>query len=105
MKTENKVKHTPGPWSYGDGVITCRKEAFMPNNAKRIICIARCDDKEVNFLENISMGELHANARLIASAPELLEALKNCINALYGGYSPHDAIEQAKQVIAKAEGN
>ena len=84
MKTENEVKHTPGPW------------IVMGNqrNGHYDFVLPMAEDKD-----------FHANARLIASAPELLEALKNCINALYGGYSPHDAIEQAKQVIAKAEGN
>ena len=51
-----------------------------------------------------------ANAQLIASAPELLEALKYCRNKIaymqeHGEwYSPERAIEKADAAIAKAGG-
>lgn len=51
--------------------------------------------------------ELEANARLIASAPELLEACKALVETIkeilpIEGYSSYT--EQAKQAIKKAEG-
>ena len=43
----------------------------------------------------------HANARLIAAAPDLLEA---CKVALYGGGTIAEAAEIVRSAIAKAEG-
>ncbi len=53
-----------------------------------------------------SLKEDEANARLIAAAPDLLEALEDFVAA----YSPHDPgsitfeLDNAKRVIAKARG-
>lgn len=57
-------------------------------------------------------GEAHANARLIASAPELYEALKalvtettRCDNPeLYGVSSDDDTMVAARAALAKADG-
>ena len=52
--------------------------------------------------------EAAANARLIAAAPELLEATKRMINWLEGVSDEIDIIDmalQARAAIAKAEGN
>lgn len=49
--------------------------------------------------------ESHANAHLIAAAPELYEALKDCCAALGGLKANPDAIpESARLALAKAEG-
>lgn len=50
-----------------------------------------------------------ANARLIAAAPELLEALENCIELLsvlptLGGFGGLAILEHAKEVSDKAKG-
>lgn len=61
-------------------------------------------------------SEVRANVRLIAAAPELLEALKRCADALlvavrFGseelpGFDPndHEVIKQARAAIRKATG-
>ena len=52
-------------------------------------------------------GDIAANARLIAAAPELLAALVGIMNR-YGDKSAHptcDASISARAAIAKAEGN
>lgn len=56
-----KSKHTPGPWRLsGDGVLIAKEGAFY-----RIATVRE---------------PRSANARLIAAAPELLEALENLVN-------------------------
>lgn len=86
------TKHTPGPWSIKDD------DGIIANNQYWIasIHIARTKD------------EKEANARLIASAPELLEALIKAENTLldmdsnYGGAGI--ALPMAQAAIAKATG-
>lgn len=60
-KNAETAKHTPGPWRVGDAAHT----VFGPPNGNPAPArIADITDK----------GHRHANARLIAAAPELLEA-------------------------------
>jgi hypothetical protein len=68
------AKHTPGPW----GV------AYLDKNGQAVVKgehieIATCWHHCVGAIEK----EMHANARLIAAAPELLEALRAFIKAEY----------------------
>ena len=81
------TKHTPGPWveirSRGDYVIQERRRS----NRKRIIASV-----------DVVNGE--ANARLIAAAPELLDALKAAVAYPITG----NWYEMAEAAIAKAEG-
>lgn len=84
-------EHTPGPWVafFVDG----RASVIMPAGRPGDICLFRD-------------GAAEADARLIAAAPELLEACKAILNV----YFPTDtcgAREHWKRVedaIAKAEG-
>jgi hypothetical protein len=89
------TKHTPGPWSLKDDLI------YGPDG----ITIVSADGLMENYgPPDRSMEENYANARLIAAAPELLEALKG----LFKNNQDIDAYLQAKdkavQAIAKAEG-
>ncbi len=63
-----QTTHTPGPWTYNqaDGLIEseCGSPIAIPQNEK--------PGKPL-----VDPDTMHANARLIASAPDLLEALKN----------------------------
>lgn len=102
-------KHTPGPWSSSkrdDAVfvplksIDCERIGFC-------ICFVNTDNKSIN-------DEAKANARLIAAAPELLEAADNALNTLIaccvsaGGVDDRRTILEAQQMlraaIAKATG-
>jgi hypothetical protein len=91
-----QAKHTPGPWRIGDAGVTV---FGPPNGNPSPITIARIVHPE------------KANTRLIAAAPELLEACKAALDGL-----SNMTIEQYKRgddrqlrnslqaAIAKAEG-
>ena len=104
-------KHTPAPWRIYDCEYAIRVGIEGPNGASVIAFGAEGDDSGVwgNTPE-----QSEANARLIASAPELLEALKIAVSELYLIHSQYGDKEHARQschaikygeeVIAKAEG-
>lgn len=100
MKTE--TKHTPGPWKVTDGTMTSFPDSVYVSG------VGRDGFQSVIAILNDDTGTDHdkrANARLIATAPELLEALVSVYdsrNAGPGELQPNwDAI---KKLIAKAEG-
>mgnify|MGYP001616065386 FL=1 len=82
------TQHTPGPWRVGDAGRTI----FGPPNGEP-------------SPETIAEIRLRKNARLIAAAPELFEALKVCqvrIFMLEG--SENNEYQTATDAIAKATG-
>lgn len=104
---EQVSKHTKGPWvvvPYGDGdsLVVCSDEegnwriAFMATTA---------GSREERI-------EIRANARLIAAAPDLLEALEDLLSSLEitwrnGFVAVEDVakeIENARTALAKAKG-
>jgi hypothetical protein len=82
------TQHTPGPWKLGDDALIEDAEG-MP------FAGAFWDDEDIP--QEVSI----ANARLMAAAPDLLEALKDMIGRCTGAdtYFP-----EAVAAIAKAEG-
>jgi hypothetical protein len=96
-------KHTPGPWAIeqcGENTI----KVFKATDKKRGR-IATIKTKDSSWLE---LDE--ADAKLIASAPELLEALELCLGTFehmpekIGGTSSTAAVRKARLAIAKAKG-
>lgn len=101
------AKHTPGPW------------AVLPEEADKDYLRIRgtrlgCRYKVANVhmprlweshdvLRDHENAESWANARLIAAAPELLEALQFVMTAF--GEQLSTAFEQAQAAIAKATGD
>lgn len=70
-----KTKHTPGPWYYRPEEPSV--EAEHNNDTGFFLTVADCGESRT-----MSVDEQKANARLIAAAPELLEALQVCLWAL-----------------------
>lgn len=66
-------KHTPGPWLIAAGTTVYALNAHGYNRFSAQAQRGHTSDKWPTDEE-----ELEANARLIAAAPELLEALKDC---------------------------
>ena len=58
------TKHTPGPWHDKDGIIRTADNAMLA------------------LVYSNGVGSVTANARLIAAAPDLLAALRGCVDAL-----------------------
>jgi hypothetical protein len=90
-------KHTPGPWQY---VFEGGTTAFITEvDGSTIICIRTTENTTAH-------KNLAANVRLIAAAPELLEALEALLNyENLGAYERADVRQQARAAIAKATGS
>lgn len=101
-------QHTPGPWTWPEGCTEIEALADPENSRTYYAPVAHMD------LE-WSGETMAANARLIAAAPELLEALKAIVGKAYEyanrpditddiacGF--YDIIEDAQDAIAKAKG-
>jgi hypothetical protein len=91
------VKHTPGPWmACHDGKCPC---GSISTNDLAIATL--CGDNEEGAPYVKGEDERMANAKLIAAAPELLEALQNLAkNCIYDGkvYCPN--IQQVNDAFA-----
>lgn len=100
-----ETKHTPGPWNANWTRISGQAIGFHIADSKhgslRPICEA------YDNTGAMSADEIEANARLIAAAPELLEALRGLLQAESPDYVQSWGIarEQAIAAIAKAAGS
>ena len=86
------AQHTPAPWRLNAG-----NETLVMGSNQRPIARAECGGTA-----GIGLAEAEANARLIAAAPELLEALKE-MRDWYQKYIGLPACA-ANAAIAKATG-
>lgn len=97
------TKHTPGPWMRD-------KKASMRICDTNDRQVAACGGRQSN-MENVD-DENEANATLIASAPELLEALQSIISQADAQFKAGDrhatfnkqTIDSFRAAIAKATG-
>ena len=92
------MSHTPGPWSY-----------LMRDNYARIFLHNHPDKQNLYGSDNLAGYCGEANARLIAAAPELLEALEewaNCMPVLCDDPECPDCprVRRTRELIAKAKG-
>src|SRR5690349_20659367 len=114
MPTLSTAKHTPGPWAESDWM-----ESFVSITHDGLV-VAEVQPKLWNGTPKISRAEVKANARLIAAAPDLLEALKSvtadadeaikeaggCDHSVGICMCPEKRnVERAREAIARAEGN
>lgn len=100
-----QVTHTQGEWIVNDGI---RNQLYVEVTGGGFICDMQLDATETG------KGQVLSDARLIAAAPELLEALKELYKQcamihMYGGDASNSkegalAIQRGLDVIAKAEG-
>ena len=90
-----QMKHTPGPWA----VSASETRVIAP--MRHVICAD---------IQGRTFAECQANARLIAAAPDLLDALELAMSYIRNdhGRNPLDvrreAVDAAGAAIAKAKG-
>lgn len=90
------TKHTAAPWEYTASTPEDGFECF-------IICAGKgYSQRQIANVNGTQDEKSEANARLIAAAPELLEALK--VLVANGGIGSEDMFDDAREAIAKAEG-
>lgn len=93
------IKPTPGPWSVCEHS-WCETSIRAPSTDH---ALCRLDiNHATEESQEADEAQMAANARLIAAAPELLEALQFLITA--SGEQLSTAFEQAQAAIAKATG-
>lgn len=102
------IKHTPAPWrvSSESPRIIQKDYRAIGSDAGFLIASTMGHDNSGFYA---SEQEADANARLIAAAPELLEALEACTKAMASvlpDFNPYDqaAYDKARAAIAKAKG-
>ena len=88
--------HTEGPWAI---YVNAPSDIVIRKMSK--------DGYELCSIARVSSG--YANTRLIAAAPELLEALEQMVSVFLDtegrhGESENDAMDAASAAIAKAKG-
>jgi len=71
-----KTKHTPGPWQHTDSKIISLSSWFVPPDES--IDDPGIRTTVVELRGAMGGDDINADAKLIAAAPELLEALKEC---------------------------
>ena len=109
-----KAQYTPAPWTFQGAMNSDRifvgREGKILQGGYDTIATVRMNGEESAFNQGVQV----ANARLIAAAPELLEALENAVACLENTMEDvsDDCIESIQQdidayklVISKAKGN
>jgi hypothetical protein len=97
-ENEMTTKHTPRPWLFDEGRDAITTHNRITNGETRIATV------ELGWAEPLESEQI-ANARLIAAAPDLLEALGALLER-YALAIGNEGIEcyQARAAIAKATG-
>jgi hypothetical protein len=90
-------KHTPGPWVVDKAPSTLGGNGFTVRAGGAIICTA-FPGASTDRIEPVA----ELNARLIAAAPDLLEALRPLTEGVY--WITDAQVKAARAAIAKAEG-
>jgi len=100
--TKEKHAHTPGPWVVGSNVTAGNKLEGCSIFAGKI-------KDQIGWMRFDLDEENHANARLIAAAPEMYEVLSEVLieyeaEAKAEGWDLPTTGEMIREVLAKVEG-
>lgn len=92
----SKQSYTPGPWEQRNNRVFSGGKCICSN-------VNAASPTTQNIAEDVAMSI--ANAKLMAAAPELLEALEACLARITEEVADSeflDEVEQARAAIAKA---
>ncbi len=89
----SKQSYTPGPWEQRNNRVLSGGKCICTN-------VNAASPTTQNIAEDVAMSI--ANAKLIAAAPDMLEALQVCIQQITALCSADDVPDQALAAIAKA---
>lgn len=92
------AQFTPGPWRWWATVSGARVAGHPADGSKNFVCDVLVPEKAVSY---------EANARLIAAAPELLQALRFFVDHPGVGQlctADSSAMQAARAAISKATG-
>lgn len=93
--------HTPGPWSYRQA------DRISHGRAIRGAMVLRVKKGGTTVVADLTGPDSDANARLMAAAPELLDALREAYAAMEPMHHEpvvSEALDAARAAIAKAGG-
>lgn len=97
----SQIKHTPGTWKFNDSPLPHRKQIDITADGKQIALVLQRAGGKV-YSEN-SDPEAHANARLIAAAPFMLQTIQKIYERLYGTFGENGpTLTELKEAIDKA---
>ncbi|MDP5677801.1 hypothetical protein P3815_24980 [Pseudomonas aeruginosa] len=100
-------KHTPGPWGierlHGEiNVISCNERDGAAKDMGIVYVLARDVGGMIHGEQFDDRSEVEANARLMAAAPELLDALVNLLPLISPLKAESQQVANASAAIAKA---
>lgn len=104
--------HTPGPWEvFGASGIFPKRYPGIDSKSLSIVVFGANEESDQG-IQGKTLEEAQANARLIAAAPDLLEALKlvnlhfqrNHSSGNFQGDDEHETWTAVRAAIAKTEG-
>lgn len=96
---------TPGPWAVFDARgddAECPGIEALDGKLSIVVFGEKLTDQEVCGIQGRTVEEAQANARLIAAAPDLLEALNDARAAIWSGGDTVSAIATIDAALAKA---
>jgi hypothetical protein len=91
---EMKTKHTPGPWEYGKPADGGRVNVYADSTMSLRIC-------RVDSGQDIGM-DASANAKLIAAAPDMAEALIHMLKTFGKPEGQSISCDMARAALTKA---
>lgn len=104
-----EVKHTPGPWSFSFESSSCEWAIVTDSNGNIVANVNSETGPDLPPLVSIKMPQT-ANARIIAAAPEMLEALGGLIRIIDAmkmstglGKNQTERLEKARSLVARVK--
>ena len=102
LTTQDKPKHTPGPWYHTEKAIMANNGGtfIAENPAVKWEALAELTKNKGNLELRENIKQANANARLMAAAPIMLEALQAVADSMEGSNTL--LAQQVRDAIRKA---